>query len=232
MPTTIKPTNTPHLTAWVMAMSLALTACGGGGSSTPAPTPTSSPSGTQTPTPSGTPAPSGSPSATPTPSGTPSATPTPTPTPVPAPATTAAECPFGDYKSAVVAQINAIRSKPQVCGGVAYPAVGALGWNSQLESAAAVHSNDMAVNNFFDHAGSDGQRIGARASAAGYSYRAVGENIAAGQSSASQVSGDWLGSSSHCSNMMTASFVDIGVSCKTSSSTTYQYYWTLVMGNR
>ena len=131
----------------------------------------------------------------------------------------------------MVAEINAIRSKPQVCGGVSYPAVGALGWNGQLESAAALHSNDMAVNNYFAHPGTDGLSVGGRSSAAGYSYGRVGENIAAGQSSASQVSGDWLASASHCTNMMTASFVDIAISCKTSSSSTYQYYWTLVMGN-
>jgi uncharacterized protein YkwD len=144
----------------------------------------------------------------------------------------AAECPLGDYKSAVVAEVNAIRSEQQVCGGVAYPAVGALGWNGQLESAAAAHSTDMVVNNFFAHPGSDGSRIGARASAAGYAYSKVGENIAAGQSSAAQVSAEWLTSASHCANMMTASFVDIGVSCKYSPNSTYQYYWTLVMGNR
>jgi uncharacterized protein YkwD len=211
--TAIKPTQSPAyktpLTAWVMALSLTLTACGGGGSSTATPTPT------------------------PTPAATPSATPapTPTPTPVPAPTPTAAECPFGDYKSAVVAEVNAIRSKPQVCGGVAYPAVGALGWNGSLESAATAHSNDMAVNNYFAHPGTDGLRVGARASAAGYSYGSVGENIAGGQSSASQVSSDWLASASHCANMMTASFVDIAVSCKTNPSATYVYYWTLVMGN-
>ncbi|MEQ1536168.1 MAG: CAP domain-containing protein, partial [Burkholderiaceae bacterium] len=158
-------------------------------------------------------------------------TPTPSATPAPAPTPTAAECPFGDYKSAVVAEVNAIRSRPQVCGGVAYPAVGALGWNSQLESAAAVHSNDMAVNNYFDHPGTDGLRVGARSSAAGYSYGRVGENIAGGQTSASQVSADWLASASHCSNMMTASFNDIAVSCKTNPSATHVYYWTLVMGN-
>jgi uncharacterized protein YkwD len=89
----------------------------------------------------------------------------------------------------------------------------------------------MAVNNFFGHLGSDGSRVGARTSAFGYSYSRVGENIAAGQSSAAQVSADWLASASHCSNMMTASFVDIGVSCKANSSSTYQYYWTLVIAN-
>jgi uncharacterized protein YkwD len=203
--------------AWLVAGSaivVVLSGCGGGASIAPSPSPT--------PTPAPTPAPA----ATPTP------TPAANPTPTPAPAPTAAECPFGNYKSAVAAEINAIRSRPQICGGVAYPAVGGLGWNGQLESAADKHSTDMAVNNFFAHPGSDGSRIGARASAAGYAYSKVGENIAAGQSSAAQVSADWLASASHCANMMTASFVDIGVSCKANSNTTYQYYWTLVMGNR
>lgn len=195
--------------AWLAAgsvMVVVLSGCGGGASIATSPSPTPAPN--------------------------PSATPSPTPAPAPAPTPTAAECPIGDYKSALAAEINAIRSRPQVCGGVAYPAVGALGWNGQLDNAATAHSTDMAVNNFFAHPGSDGLRIGARASAAGYAYSKVGENIAAGQSSAAQVSADWLASASHCSNMMTASFVDIGASCKYNPSSTYQYYWTLVMGNR
>lgn len=188
-----------------------LSGCGGGASVAPSPSPTPTPA----------------PAATPTPTPTPAAS----PAPIPAPAPTAAECPFGNYKSTVTAEINAIRSRPQICGAVVYPAVGGLGWNGQLESAADKHSTDMAVNNFFDHPGSDGLRIGARTSAAGYSYSRVGENIAAGQTSASQVAGDWLASASHCANMMTASFVDIGVSCKANPNATYQYYWTLVMAN-
>lgn len=158
------------------------------------------------------------------------ATPTPTPTPTHKP--NAAECPFGDYKSALVSAVNAMRANTQVCGGVLYPAVRALGWSSQLESAATFHSNDMAVNNFVDHPGSNGQRIGARTTAAGYSYSKVGENIAAGQTSASQAVSDWLASPSHCANIMTALFVDMGASCKYSTDSTNQYYWTLVMANR
>jgi uncharacterized protein YkwD len=226
----IKPTPTPHLYAWGMAISLTLTACGGGGSST----------GTFTQTPAPTPTPSSTPSTSPTPA--PAPAPTPAPAPAPTPAPTAAECSFGNYKADLQSAINTVRAAPQSCGaftnssGAAIPAqtyaaAGALNWHSQLESAAAVHSTDMAVNNFFDHPGSDGLRIGARTSAAGYAYSKVGENIAGGQTSVSQVIGDWIASPSHCANMMTASFVDIGVSCKYSPSSTYQYYWTLVMAN-
>lgn len=240
----IKPTKTPTyktpLTAWVMALSLGLTACGGGGSSTSASAPTPTPSGTPSATSTQTPTSSGTPSATPSPSGTPSATPT--PTPVPAPTPTAAECPFGNYKADAYAAINAFRASPQYCGsytnssGVVipaqtYPAATGLSPNSQLESAAAVHSNDMAANNFFAHLSpTTNKTFRERLRDAGYNWTTGGENIAAGQSSASEVVGDWIGSPSHCANLMVAAYRDVGLSCKVNSAATYQNYWTLEMG--
>ncbi len=214
--TSIQPTKTPTyktpLTAWVIALSLTMTACGGGGSSTPAPTqtPTSSPTDSSS-------------AATPTP--------TPAPAPAPTPTPTASECPIGNYQSNVHAAINAARAVTQSCGA----ATGALSWNSQLEAAAARHSTDMAANNYWGadpHTGTDGTTLRQRVPAAGYNYATAGENVAAGQTSASQVVADWIASPSHCSNIMTAAFVDIGVSCKYNPSSTYQYYWTLVMGKR
>lgn len=211
--------KTRHLSAWAIAVSLALSACGGGGSSTPTPTPSETPSATPTPTPA------------PTPSGTSSATPTPRATPgypsSAAPAMSMAECPIGDYRSAMVAAIDAVRATNQSCGA----AVGVVNWNTQLEYAAAVHSNDMAANNYFAHPDASGVRIGGRASAAGYSYGTVGENIAAGQTSVSQVVSDWVNSPSHCASIMTASFYDMAVSCKYNPTATYQFYWTLTLGN-
>jgi len=109
--------------------------------------------------------------------------------------------------------------------------VGSVAWNAQLEYAAEIHSNDMAVNNYFGHPDANGVRIGGRATEAGYSYGRVGENIAAGQTSASQVVADWMNSPSHCANIMTASFIHMAVSCKYNPSATYQYYWTLTLGN-
>jgi uncharacterized protein YkwD len=116
----------------------------------------------------------------------------------------------------------------QSCG----VATGALSWNGQLETAADVHSNDMAVNNYFAHPDAAGVRVGGRVGATGYAYRSVGENIAGGQTSVAQVVADWIASPSHCASIMTASFVDIGVSCKYNPTSTYQYYWTLVLGYR
>ena len=219
---TIKPTQTPTyktpLTAWVMALSLALTACGGGGSSTPAPTP--------------------APAATPTPTATPAAAPTPAPLVcaplgasdgVPADQT----CGLGGFQSELLASINNARSTGLNCGGAVMPPVCPVRWDGQLQNAATAHSTDMATNNFFDHLSpTNGTRIGARASAAGYNYRTVGENIAAGYTNVNDVMAGWIASPSHCANMMTPAFVDLAVSCKINPSSTYQYYWTMVLGKR
>ena len=205
----------------LLSAALTLSACGGGGSSS------ATTNNTETPSSGGT---SGGTTGSTTPSGG-GGTPAPRATPIypsgAAPAFAMAECPIGDYRSAMVAAIDAVRASNQSCG----PAVGVVNWNAQLENAAAVHSNDMAANNYFAHPDANGVRIGGRASAAGYSYGSVGENIAAGQTSVSQVVSDWVNSPSHCANIMTASFFDMAVSCKYNPSATYQYYWTLTFGN-
>ena len=188
--------------ALLLSTALLLAACGGGGSSAVM---TSTPAA-ETPTSAST-----------------------TTTTAPA-AQTAPECPFSNYQADVVAAINNVRAAGAVCGGVAYPAVGALAWNGQLESAAAVHSTDMAVNNFFAHTSpTTGKSLRERVPEAGYSYRKAGENIAAGQTLAAQVVADWVASPSHCANMMTSVFRDIGVSCKSNPASNYQHYWTLEM---
>lgn len=59
--------------------------------------------------------------------------------------------------------------------------LGTLLADDRLRSAAYGHAEDMAANDFFDHTGSGGSTIGTRATAAGYQWTSLGENIAAGQ---------------------------------------------------
>lgn len=59
--------------------------------------------------------------------------------------------------------------------------LGTLLADDRLRSAAFGHAEDMAVNDFFDHTGSGNTTVGTRATAAGYQWTTVGENIAAGQ---------------------------------------------------
>jgi uncharacterized protein YkwD len=141
-------------------------------------------------------------------------------------------CGIVNFQNDLIASINTRRGAGAVCGGVGYPAVGAVAWDGQLQNAATAHSTDMAAHNFFSHTGSDGSTLRQRVPAAGYDYRKAGENIAAGQMSVAQVVADWMASPSHCVNMMQPEFRDLGVSCKTNAASDYKIYWTLELGVR
>lgn len=137
--------------------------------------------------------------------------------------------------SELLSEINKWRAAGYVCstatGTIAMPAVSALSWNAALASAATVHSTDMAANNFFSHVGSNGSTFDQRITAAGYSWSAIAENIAAGNSTAAATVGQWLASSDgHCQAMMSATYVNVGGSCMYNASSTYRYYWTIDLG--
>ena len=113
----------------------------------------------------------------------------------------------------------------------AFPAAADLTWNAALTQAAAAHSDDMVAGNFFSHTGSNGSTLGSRATAAGYAWSALGENIAAGQSTVEIVVDGWMKSDGHCANLMNANFREIGAACVAgNANTTYRTYWTQDFG--
>ena len=138
-------------------------------------------------------------------------------------------CQLPDFRNSLLQAINAARAVARSCGGTAMPAVAPLAWNDALFSAAARHSTDMAVNNYFSHTGLDGRSAAQRITAEGYAWSWVGENIAAGQTSVSTVMSGWLASAGHCANIMRAEYQDVGVSCVQRSGTTYGRYWTMTL---
>jgi uncharacterized protein YkwD len=116
----------------------------------------------------------------------------------------------GNLQTDMLAYVNALRTKGCKCDGVQMPLVAALKWNTLLENAAKGHANDMSKNNFFDHTGSTGSTIGTRATAAGYPWSALSENIAKGFSTIPTVINGWINSSGHCKNMMSANYTELG----------------------
>jgi uncharacterized protein YkwD len=130
----------------------------------------------------------------------------------------------------MIALVNQARASSRMCGSTFYNAAAALQWNSKLFNAAAGHSTDMAGNNYFSHTSLDGRSFDQRISAAGYAWTAVGENIAAGQNTVAQTMTSWLNSPGHCANIMNGSYTEIGVSCVSSSSSSYPSYWTMDLG--
>ena len=130
----------------------------------------------------------------------------------------------------VLTLVNQKRAAGVVCGGVTKPPVPALTAQAQLRCAARNHSKDMGVNNFFSHTGSNGSAFSARITAAGYVWKAAGENIAAGYATAAAVVNGWMTSTGHCNNIMNGNYKHLGIGYYNAPSSTYKHYWTQDFG--
>ncbi|MEL6615453.1 MAG: CAP domain-containing protein [Bacteroidota bacterium] len=124
---------------------------------------------------------------------------------------------------AMIDAVNEQRAEGARCGGEWYPPAPPLAWNGALEAAAARHSRDMAENRFFSHEGSDGSRVGERATQAGYAWSRVGENLARMDVSVRAVVAAWVDSAPHCRGMMDERYTEMGVAERDA-------YWTQVFG--
>jgi uncharacterized protein YkwD len=86
-----------------------------------------------------------------------------------------------------------------------------LTFNTQLLNAAATHSQNMALQDFFSHTGKDGSSLASRISATGYQFSVAAENIAAGSSTPEQVVSSWMNSSGHRANILNPNLKEIGI---------------------
>jgi len=125
---------------------------------------------------------------------------------------------------------NEARAVARSCGQQPFSPAPALSWNTRLAETARGHSADMARRNAFSHAGRGGREAGARAEAAGYEWRAIGENIATGQGSPQRVVAGWLASPTHCANLMNPRFTEMGAAYALNMHTGTGIFWTQVFG--
>ena len=132
--------------------------------------------------------------------------------------------------NALLAQVNAARAKPRLCGRKRFAAARPLTWNTALGTAAQRHSRAMANDNFFAHRDLDGDLPADRAWDAGYRGRQIGENIAAGQGSPSKAMAGWLASPGHCANLMNPMFTQVGAAFAENSRSDNGVYWTMLFG--
>ncbi|MEM2344602.1 MAG: CAP domain-containing protein [Thermoproteota archaeon] len=106
-----------------------------------------------------------------------------------------------------------------------------LSLSSTLSTAAQLHSEDMANRNYFSHTTPEGKTFVDRIIEAGYThFTCLGENIAAGFSTAQAVFEAWKNSPSHNENMLNPCFEEIGIGLAYSASSTYKWYWTTDFG--
>jgi uncharacterized protein YkwD len=88
----------------------------------------------------------------------------------------------------------------------------------------------MAGRGTLSHTGGDGSTHAERATRAGYRWRVVGENIAAGQPTPEQVVAGWLKSAAHCTNLMDPEFSEMGVAYAAAPRDARGIYWVQLFG--
>lgn len=142
---------------------------------------------------------------------------------------------LGDWESAgkaILALSNAARAEPRTCGDKRMAAAPPLSWAPELGQASLDHSRDMADKNYFSHRSPSGSHLGERVERQGYTGRKVGENIAAGQGSPAQAVRAWLSSPSHCANLMSSDFSEMGAAYAVNPDSDGRIYWTQALGSR
>lgn len=130
----------------------------------------------------------------------------------------------------VLALINDARALPRRCGGQEFTATQPLDYSATLERAALSHARDMAANDFMGHVGSNGNTPDIRADLAGYPWRSIGENVAAGQTSAQEVVNSWLESPSHCATLMDPRYSETGIAYALNPDSEHGIYWAQEFG--
>lgn len=135
-----------------------------------------------------------------------------------------------NVEARVLALVNAARARPQRCGSQAFAAAPPLRLNPTLQSVANSHAAEMARYNYFSHTGRDGSTVDSRATQAGYPWRSIGENIAAGQTTADAAVQGWIKSPGHCANIMSPAFREMGAAFVVSPQSSMGVYWAQVFG--
>jgi len=125
------------------------------------------------------------------------------------------------FESEVIQLINQERGKE------GFPP---LAEQSQLTQAARLHSQDMGCNQFFSHVSPTAGDVTTRVSAQGYSFSAIGENIAAGQTTPASVVQAWMNSTGHRANILNGSYTQIGVGYAYLGGENAGVFWTLLVG--
>ena len=137
------------------------------------------------------------------------------------------------FEAEVLRLTNEARSHARKCGGKRMKAARPVSWSATLAATATEHSADMASNDYFSHYSPAGTSPFDRMRAAGYQYRAAGENIAAGRGLAdpAAVVRAWLKSPGHCKVLMNGKYKELGIG-RVEGAGTYSVYWTQNFGTR
>jgi uncharacterized protein YkwD len=121
----------------------------------------------------------------------------------------AAEAPA--FAATVLQLTNQARAGGARCGRRVMPPAPPVAASSRLDGVAAGHALDMATYQYFDHRDHRGRLPAERTLEVGYRASVIGENIAYGPATPSEVVAGWLGSPEHCENLMDGRFAEMGI---------------------
>ena len=102
--------------------------------------------------------------------------------------------------------------------------------NPTLGEAAEFHSQDMAVNGYFEHTAPNGTTFDQNIRSFGYGGSTMGENIAAGMETAAEAMVAWQNSPEHNAGMLNPNFSEIGIGRHYEPNSQYGWYWTTTFG--
>lgn len=129
---------------------------------------------------------------------------------------------YMSYYQEVLRLVNEIRAG----AGVA-----PLTLDTTLCKAASMRALEMDYSNEMSHTRPGGKDCFSVLDFYGISFGTCGENIAAGQTSASSVVKGWKNSPGHYQNMINASFTKLGVGYSTTGVGDYGHYWCQLFTN-
>ncbi len=89
-----------------------------------------------------------------------------------------------------------------------------LAHNTKLDMSAQLKVNDLFTFQYFEHTSPKGTTTVDLAKAVGYTYRAIGENLAGGFSTSKEVVDAWMKSPGHRANILSDNYTEIGVAIK------------------
>jgi uncharacterized protein YkwD len=124
--------------------------------------------------------------------------------------------------------VNKARSEGRKCGTQYFAPTSPVSWNSDLEKAAYLHSKDMFENKYFSHVSKNGVEPSTRILAQNYLFKSFAENIYAASGfspTPEEIIIQWVNSPTHCANIMTPNFKDMGIGG-------YQNHWTQLFGSK
>ena len=107
---------------------------------------------------------------------------------------------------------------------------------ARLTAAAKSHAAAMASDDCFAHVCDGGPTLVERIVRAGYPYRTVAENLAAGMARAEAVVKAWMANPGHRRNLLLPDIVEVGAGYvlreNDGGDHRYRHYWTMTFGAR